>query len=230
MSSKPVEKQRRVKEHFQEALRGDSPTHPFYRAIRKYGVGSFTIEILEQDISDFKTLCHLEEKYISDHNVIVPYGYNLQKGGTGGLSDIHRDSEVVEYLRERHGIGVKKAYEKKFSIPGEKEKYKKMCSARGKKVWERKRKDGFITENYSSGQKDRALNESEAERQKRLTTLLNASSDWWEITFPCGKVERVFALRKYCKDHNLPYYTLYSSYRGNRPSPKGWYVRKIVDE
>ncbi len=50
------------------------------RAIRKYGLESFEIEILEKCTS-IKTLNEAEVKWIQEKNTLTPHGYNIESGG-----------------------------------------------------------------------------------------------------------------------------------------------------
>lgn len=54
-------------------------------AIKKYGIESFKKEVLEDNISDKKTLCQREMHWIAYFNSNNRlFGYNLTKGGEGG--------------------------------------------------------------------------------------------------------------------------------------------------
>ncbi len=66
---------RRLYEH----KRAASP-QAFHSAIRKYGWDNFTYEILAAKLS-LEESNILEEKFIKEHNTLVPCGYNLLMGG-----------------------------------------------------------------------------------------------------------------------------------------------------
>lgn len=51
-------------------------------AIRKYGWKNFSYIVLEECPDDNELLCHLERKYIEEHNTYIA-GYNMTKGGDG---------------------------------------------------------------------------------------------------------------------------------------------------
>lgn len=59
--------------------------HPIYRAIRKYGINNFTIEIIEY-CSPIEELNDRETHYIKLYDCLVDSnkGYNLQEGGQNG--------------------------------------------------------------------------------------------------------------------------------------------------
>ncbi len=55
----------------------------FHKAIRKYGIGSFKLEVLEDNIEDREELKRKEVLYISKYNThyLKGYGYNMTDGG-----------------------------------------------------------------------------------------------------------------------------------------------------
>lgn len=82
---------KRLKEHKNDAYNKNSSTYnsSFHRAIRKYGLSNFRIEILEtfeltKDISN--KLNNAEVKYIKKYNTFDrEFGYNQTLGGAGDL-------------------------------------------------------------------------------------------------------------------------------------------------
>lgn len=86
----------RVKGHVADAFsskrRGCTAIHA---AIRKYGISSFTWEILEE-ASTQKALDWLESDYIEELGTMSPNGYNLTTGGLGG----RKSEETKERCRE----------------------------------------------------------------------------------------------------------------------------------
>lgn len=78
-----LHKKTRINEHKYKASKGSKS--PFHRAIVKYGLKSFTREILETIVGDpnyvKNKLNELEEYYIEKLNTRVPNGYNVTVGG-----------------------------------------------------------------------------------------------------------------------------------------------------
>ena len=65
----------RFKEHCQNSCQYNSLIHA---AIQKYGKENFSIKILEKDISNYD---EREQYWIQFYNTLIPYGYNISKGG-----------------------------------------------------------------------------------------------------------------------------------------------------
>ena len=72
----------RWKQHEKEALRERSKNRPLYRAIRKYGIENFKIELLEECTS--KDLSQ-RECYWIDYYQTFSKGYNATLGGDGKI-------------------------------------------------------------------------------------------------------------------------------------------------
>jgi GIY-YIG catalytic domain len=64
---------------------------PIYRALRKYGIENFTVEVLATGCS-VECLNYLEALLIAAYNTLVPYGYNLDSGGKNNV--MHPDSRA----------------------------------------------------------------------------------------------------------------------------------------
>ena len=54
-----------------------------YKAIRKYGVQSFEVSVIDE-AKDKETLNEKEKYWIRKLNSLSPHGYNISIGGTGG--------------------------------------------------------------------------------------------------------------------------------------------------
>jgi len=76
---------------------------PIHRAIRKYGIQSFAISIIDTTNSK-EILSEKEEYWISYLNTKLPYGYNMTDGGEGGgAHQGHKHSEISrKKLRDSH--------------------------------------------------------------------------------------------------------------------------------
>lgn len=74
------------------------PSGYFGNAIEKYGIESFTFEVLDDTARTVDELNMLERKYIRELNTIRPHGYNLQIGGLNKI--VHRSTlEKISYSR-----------------------------------------------------------------------------------------------------------------------------------
>ena len=94
--------------HITESKNINNTKH-LYKAMRKYGVENFKIEIIDET-NDFKKLGQLEREYIRKFNSIDPnIGYNLTKGGESNQYDGNPGAkltiEEVIQIREIYAIG-----------------------------------------------------------------------------------------------------------------------------
>jgi len=72
---------RRLKEHLKQVRFGSK--YHFHNAIRKYGIETFTSEILEDNIIDKEILKQREIYWIKHYNTFLGEGYNMTDGGDG---------------------------------------------------------------------------------------------------------------------------------------------------
>ena len=98
--------QERWKEHIHEANKGTN--RPLYKAIRKYGVGSFTIIEIEHTEN-----CEEREKYwIQFYNSYGKNGYNATIGGDGRPTLQFSEQEVIDkYLELKNVSEVAKYFD-----------------------------------------------------------------------------------------------------------------------
>ncbi len=72
--------------------------HALYAAIKKYGVDSFNLEILEE-CNSIDELNFLEKYYIRQEKTLSPFGYNLTTGGEGfEVSDETRVKQSAAHM------------------------------------------------------------------------------------------------------------------------------------
>lgn len=72
-------------------------THSFHlkRAVKRYGIDAFTIEILNSSIKTQEELFEQEKLYIKQYNSFIPNGYNLTLGGQSPKPNL-REYELVD--------------------------------------------------------------------------------------------------------------------------------------
>lgn len=85
----------------------NSPNMVIAKAIKKYGADNFKFEILYRNIP-IEQIDELERKVIKEKNSLVPYGYNVQIGGSNGRNGIskfgadndnaHLTAEEAQYI------------------------------------------------------------------------------------------------------------------------------------
>lgn len=88
--------QERYERHILNSRYGDNTY--LYKAIRKYGVSSFKIEELELCSDDIVE--DRERYWISVLDTIIPNGYNMTEGGTGG--DTSNSPNFIEAMKTMH--------------------------------------------------------------------------------------------------------------------------------
>lgn len=112
--SKNVDK--RWKEHL--SLAGKK-RHPFYDAIKHYGIENFIVEIVDK--TDDFLIDDLEKEWILKTNAIE-FGYNLTEGGTGGDTFTNKSEELKEITRKKLSITSKITNSKNIEQRKEKSK------------------------------------------------------------------------------------------------------------
>jgi len=107
----------RLKQHFRSAKNG-SPL-ALHRSIRKFGLGSFSIELISDCMSESQAK-EEEQRLIFERKTMAPSGYNMTPGGDGCV-DLspearERQKESVRLrhadpeFKERHREGCKLSY------------------------------------------------------------------------------------------------------------------------
>ena len=72
---------------------------PIHRAMRKYGIENFKLEILAViNTSDWSEVNALEQKFITERNTMAPNGYNLTLGGEG--TTYHDRIEILKLFEQ----------------------------------------------------------------------------------------------------------------------------------
>lgn len=129
-------------QHLRDARKLD---YPIYRAIRKYGQDRF--EILElARAKNREELNNLEKDLIKKFNTLVPNGYNLMLGQSGGEHSLET-KEKIKIAAIKNGFGKWQRSEednlknreralKQYSDPLEKEKFLKANGSREFNVFE----------------------------------------------------------------------------------------------
>lgn len=92
----------------------------FYRAIQKYGIKSFEITVLHENIDNQELLDTLECEEIKKQNSLSPFGYNLRHGGL----DARMSDETKRKMSEikRHKIKTTDIAERTYNNPDWKKK------------------------------------------------------------------------------------------------------------
>jgi group I intron endonuclease len=75
-----------------------------HRALRKYGVTSFTYEVIEDNVLE-KNLDDREKYWIKTLDTLIPKGYNMTNGGEGG--DTSNSPNWIEGMKNRKDMSGK---------------------------------------------------------------------------------------------------------------------------
>lgn len=93
---------KRIIVHKWEALSNNS-NKIFHKAIRKYGWNNFQWEIICQSLDGDYLLKEMETYFIDHYNSLVPYGYNMTKGGNGCLGHKHSKKTKQKISQKQKG-------------------------------------------------------------------------------------------------------------------------------
>lgn len=93
--------EKRMREHLCSARKGN--LRPVYCAIRKYGIQSFSIRVIDSAESQ-KVLFEKERYWISKCGSLAPNGYNLTLGGDGAEGYKFTKKALLNLSRSHKGI------------------------------------------------------------------------------------------------------------------------------
>lgn len=145
----------------------------FWNAIQKYGWDSFRHEVLISGLS-FKDACKLEQKYIAKfHSTDREIGYNISKGGNGGVVYEHHPKGMLGKHQTAYEIDVHK---KLLSNP------KTNPMENGKVKW-------GITHKHPRGMKGHHQSIYHKKVMASQTGSKNPNAKVLIITFPNGNIE-----------------------------------------
>lgn len=91
----------RLDRHKKDSRRKDKRSY-LYHATDKYGWDNFNVEIVEDNVLTKDILNEKEKFYILKYDTLIPNGYNMTAGGTGGdlLRDHPRRDEIYKKQAE----------------------------------------------------------------------------------------------------------------------------------
>lgn len=114
-----VDLNKRLRAHFSHMKTGRYEHIALYKAIRKYGIDSFDLDILEyvdNTKEDFKLILDEREKYyIEKYNSYGPTGYNQTLGGDAGVLGLKMTDEQKAKISKASRF-VNERYRKKVYI------------------------------------------------------------------------------------------------------------------
>jgi group I intron endonuclease len=202
-----------------------------HHAILTYGAENFKIELIEQHKDLEYTLKTLEPKYISEHNTLTPFGYNMTPGGEGVIGHIWTEQERINKSKQQKEIcqmiGWRKNRSEKQKDTWQTPEYRNkrtevMAGVYSDPEYRRKHKEN--SKKMWANPKWRKEQMDLRKSQKYLDATLRSI---YEVTFPTGNIQCVRNLRQFCLSHNLNPGHLYSVVSGKRKSHFGYKARQI---
>jgi len=73
-----------ISKRWREHIKADGGCPALHAAIHKYGIGSFVLTVIANSY-DRESACSVERLLIAEHNTKSPHGYNIARGGEGGI-------------------------------------------------------------------------------------------------------------------------------------------------
>lgn len=183
----------------------NSKCRAFVSAIEKYGYESFTLEILEENLT-LEEANILEELYIEQYITTSPHGYNLL---SGGLNNKHSEETKL-----------------KLSIINSGNNHPQF----GKHQSEENREHKSVASKGRSKSKEHCLNNSLSHiREKNVNWGKfgedNKISKTYIVTFPDGHEEIVIGITNFCKINNLDNGHMIKVAKGKAKQHKGFKCR-----
>lgn len=179
------------------ASRGESQYH-LHRAMRRYGVEHFTIEIIEESVPEI-LLNDREVLWIVTTNSIANGNYNMTNGGNGTRGWRHTSESKTKIANGNRG---------KKRTP--KQKTQMSLSHLGKKQ---------TPQHIAHGVASRL---GRKHTPQHIANVSKGKSSWWVVTDPNGKAELVLGLKQFCRQHNLHQSSLSHGHRSS-----GYYAVKV---
>ena len=221
-----IDLQQRYNQHKRRAFQKNSSEYntPLSRAIRKYGWDNFEYLVLQECSKE--QLNSYEQYYIEQYNCLVPYGYNVTKGGAIGhpLKITYSDVEKIYSLLRETKLTNKEIGEQfnvtdqtisdincgrsfysdniKYPIRKQHRNIKQyyFCKQCGKRLI-RKRKNELCDECLALNKKQKII--TRPSKEELYKTLKN-NPNFTQVAQRYGVSDN--AVRKWCKKYQLPYH------------------------
>jgi hypothetical protein len=195
------------------------------RAIKKYGRENFTKEILQ--ICDDEKSMFERERELVECSLKDKKCYNMRNGGRGGFDHIDNRGDKNPM---RNPKIAKKVGDKIRELRKNNKKWMEVSVENLKKATEsnRGKKRPEHSERMKVLAKQMWLNENMREKFK------DSTSEWYMITYPCGKKIKTNRLTDFCKENMIPFVTIWINHKINTPitkgKAKGWKCHKITKQ
>ena len=216
-TSKPIE------ERFKEHMNGVGNAKLLAAAVEKYGVESFSVELLESHIDQEYSLTVLEPRYIKEKNSHCKegHGYNISFGGTPTvLGRKHTDECKQRMSKSRKGKKRPPSYGKKMS---------QLLSGRPKSE-EHKQKLSQANKGKIHSEERRKLQSERLKGVKKnsCTSYLKSNRrNVYQITFPDGHHQEIDCLSEFCRNYGLSQSSMSRVHSGLQNEHRGFGCKKL---
>lgn len=190
---------KRLAKHYRDSLYGRSTY--LCRAIRKYGIENFSIEILEEHLSHEDALS--QEKFFIETLGTNLVGYNMTHGGEGTSGYRHSDDTRRRMSLSRVGKTHSENTKKLLSVQRQGE-----LNVNYQKI-------------YSDIERRKISDKTRGANNPRAKSFL--------VTLPNGEDEVVYDRSGFCKKHNLNYWSVVWACDHGKPH-KGYIWTELVDK
>ena len=210
------------------------------RSIAKEGLRKFSFEVLYQSLDRDYTLHEMEQYFIDEYNTMIPFGYNMARGGRGHFKKLNHSEltkQKISESRKQHFIDNPDDLEKWKSINvGRKQTlterlYRVHKMSLSTKVKESRitagntRKHRIISEGFTEkeikGHKKTAqklTGRSLTEQQKQKISKNNHSNVQWTITFGEQTYLITDNVNKWARNFGISHNVLFDALKRTNPA------------
>jgi group I intron endonuclease len=181
----------------------------FHKAIRKYGISTFSFEEI---MCDDNKLDEIEIRLIKELNTKVPNGYNITEGGRGSIGTKHSQETKDKISKSKIGRVLTEEHKQKLREKSTGFRHSQETKDKLSKI---------IT-----GRKVMISEEERERRRKRLKEVGIKNHKRWFLTDPNGVEHFVNeSLEKFCLENHLHRTILYRVLTKKQKHHKGWTIR-----
>lgn len=187
-----------------------------HKAIRKYGIDNFNIEIIKCDKKD---LNELENKYIFELNAMVPFGYNLK---TGGHYVEYSEQSRIKMSEAHKGKILSEEHKRKIGLKSKGNKYN---LGRKQKTEEKIKRASKLIGLKRSEQTKKLLSKQKTGVKNPMYGKMSPMAKKVILISPDGKEQSFESLSKACNYYNLDIRNMSAVLVGKRHHHKNFKVK-----
>lgn len=107
----------RWKDHIKSAKGNFEPSMILYKAMRKYGIENFYVELVEDSITGTDALNDREKYWIEQYDSLLPNGYNVREGGEDcGRREVYKINSATNEIIKRYDSLTQAAEENNIDL------------------------------------------------------------------------------------------------------------------